>query len=110
MPSLSPACTDWTRGGLPGALPILLELELGSRRGWRRNRLFAVRAEWLGPRQHGPIAIQQSTRGDSPLRPRFEAAIVDWDGTAVPDRAADASEVRMPVEEACALGMHIGGS
>ena len=41
------------------------------------------------------------------LRRRFEAAIFDWDGTAVPDRGADASGVRELVEQACALGMHI---
>lgn len=38
---------------------------------------------------------------------RFEAIIFDWDGTAVPDRAADASELRRRVEELCALGMDL---
>ncbi len=36
---------------------------------------------------------------------RFEAVIFDWDGTAVPDRRADASELRGLVEELCALGL-----
>jgi trehalose/maltose hydrolase-like predicted phosphorylase len=36
---------------------------------------------------------------------RFEALIFDWDGTAVPDRGADASAVRAAVEAACALGL-----
>lgn len=39
---------------------------------------------------------------------RFEAAILDWDGTAVPDRGADATAVRRLVEELCAKGMDIG--
>lgn len=39
---------------------------------------------------------------------RFEAAILDWDGTAVPDRSADATAVRRLVEELCAKGMDIG--
>jgi trehalose/maltose hydrolase-like predicted phosphorylase len=38
---------------------------------------------------------------------RFEAIVFDWDGTAVPDRAADATDVRELVEEACALGLHL---
>jgi trehalose/maltose hydrolase-like predicted phosphorylase len=38
---------------------------------------------------------------------RFEALVFDWDGTAVPDRAADAADVRELVEELCALGMEI---
>jgi hypothetical protein len=35
---------------------------------------------------------------------RFEAFIFDWEGTAVPDRQADASAVRAVVERLCALG------
>src|SRR5919197_3353211 len=38
---------------------------------------------------------------------RFEAVVFDWDGTAVPDRAADASELRSLVEELCALGLDL---
>jgi trehalose/maltose hydrolase-like predicted phosphorylase len=38
---------------------------------------------------------------------RFEALIFDWDGTAVPDRAADATAVRAAVEAGCALGLHV---
>ena len=41
------------------------------------------------------------------LQHRFEAVLFDWDGTAVPDRRADASPVRRSVEAACALGMHV---
>ncbi|MBD0349489.1 MAG: hypothetical protein ICV59_10085, partial [Thermoleophilia bacterium] len=36
---------------------------------------------------------------------RFEAVVFDWDGTAVPDRQADASDVRRAIEALCALGM-----
>jgi trehalose/maltose hydrolase-like predicted phosphorylase len=35
---------------------------------------------------------------------RFEAFMFDWEGTAVPDRQADASAVRAVVERLCALG------
>ena len=38
---------------------------------------------------------------------RFEALVFDWDGTAVPDRASDASGVRTLVEALCAAGMHV---
>jgi hypothetical protein len=36
---------------------------------------------------------------------RFEAVVFDWDGTAVPDRAADTTDLRRAIEELCALGM-----
>jgi trehalose/maltose hydrolase-like predicted phosphorylase len=38
---------------------------------------------------------------------RFEAVVFDWDGTAVPDRSADASEVRAAIEGLCAAGMDV---
>jgi Glycosyl hydrolase family 65 central catalytic domain/Glycosyl hydrolase family 65, C-terminal domain len=38
---------------------------------------------------------------------RFEAFVLDWDGTAVPDRRADASGVRAAVERLCALGADV---
>lgn len=41
------------------------------------------------------------------LERRFEAVIFDWDGTAVPDRQADASRLRRLVEEACAVGIEL---
>jgi len=40
----------------------------------------------------------------NPLERRFDAFVFDWDGTAVPDREADASEVRALVERLCATG------
>jgi trehalose/maltose hydrolase-like predicted phosphorylase len=42
------------------------------------------------------------------LARRFEAVVFDWDGTAVPDREADATELRALVEELCLLGLHLG--
>jgi trehalose/maltose hydrolase-like predicted phosphorylase len=36
---------------------------------------------------------------------RFEAVVFDWDGTAVPDRAADTLDLRRAIEELCAVGM-----
>ena len=38
---------------------------------------------------------------------RFEAAVFDWDGTAVPDRQADAGELRACVEHLCRLGFDV---
>jgi trehalose/maltose hydrolase-like predicted phosphorylase len=38
---------------------------------------------------------------------RFEAAIFDWDGTAVPDRGSDATELRELVEKLCAQGFDL---
>lgn len=37
----------------------------------------------------------------------FAAIVLDWDGTAVPDRQADASEVRARVEALCAAGVDV---
>lgn len=37
----------------------------------------------------------------------FEAVIVGWVGTAVPDRRADASAVRARIEALCAAGVHV---
>jgi trehalose/maltose hydrolase-like predicted phosphorylase len=38
---------------------------------------------------------------------RFEAIVFDWDGTAVPDRHADATQIRRLVNEACAAGLEL---
>lgn len=43
----------------------------------------------------------------TPLRRRFEALVFDWDGTAVPDRHADAGELREKVESLCSRGMDL---
>jgi trehalose/maltose hydrolase-like predicted phosphorylase len=39
--------------------------------------------------------------------PRYEALIFDWDGTAVPDRSADASHLRALVADASRLGLDL---
>ncbi|MGZ4302032.1 MAG: glycosyl hydrolase family 65 protein [Gaiellaceae bacterium] len=41
------------------------------------------------------------------LARRFEAIVFDWDGTAVPDREADASGVRAAIEALCAAAMDV---
>ena len=51
--------------------------------------------------------MSRATALDGELDRRFEALVFDWDGTAVPDRAADASAVRTAVEAACALGLDV---
>ena len=52
---------------------------------------------------------EQSAEGlPAILARRFEAAVFDWDGTAVPDRRADAARVRRLVEALCASGFHVG--
>jgi trehalose/maltose hydrolase-like predicted phosphorylase len=55
---------------------------------------------------------QSRRRGARPELPaeldrRFDAFVFDWDGTAVPDRRADASGVRAAVERSCALGVDV---
>jgi trehalose/maltose hydrolase-like predicted phosphorylase len=56
-----------------------------------------------------PVVRSDVARGGSPdaLARRFEAVVFDWDGTAVPDRNADASAVRALIESLCAAGMDI---
>jgi hypothetical protein len=41
------------------------------------------------------------------LARRFEAIVFGWDGTAVPDRHADATRLRRLVEQACAAGLEL---
>jgi trehalose/maltose hydrolase-like predicted phosphorylase len=48
-----------------------------------------------------------TSRSDGPLAHRYEAAIFDWDGTAVPDRRADATELRLLVEDLCKQGFDL---
>jgi trehalose/maltose hydrolase-like predicted phosphorylase len=49
----------------------------------------------------------QELRVPAKLDRRFEAVVFDWYGTAVPDRRADADELRVLVEELCALGLDL---
>ncbi|MGA2305052.1 MAG: glycosyl hydrolase family 65 protein [Acidimicrobiales bacterium] len=44
---------------------------------------------------------------DGRLDQRFEALIFDWDGTAVPDRQADATSQRARVESCCQAGLNL---
>ncbi|MGH9085185.1 MAG: glycosyl hydrolase family 65 protein [Acidimicrobiales bacterium] len=49
--------------------------------------------------------------GADPLAPAagstYQAVVFDWDGTAVPDRHADAAAVRTRIEALCAAGVHV---
>ena len=47
------------------------------------------------------------TRLGGAIDRRFEAFVFDWDGTAVPDRNADASELRQLIESLCAAGAYV---
>jgi trehalose/maltose hydrolase-like predicted phosphorylase len=51
--------------------------------------------------EKAPVALRPE------LDRRFEAVVFDWDGTAVPDRAADASAVRRLLEDLCEFGMEL---
>lgn len=42
------------------------------------------------------------------LNRRFEAAVFDWDGTAVPDREAPAGPLRRVIERLCERGFDVG--
>ena len=55
------------------------------------------------------VLARNGTRAALPaaLDRRFEAVVFDWDGTAVPDRQADASELRRLIEELCSLGLEL---
>ena len=57
-------------------------------------------------RQPRPPA-DRATDLPTEVRRRFEAVAFDWDGTAVPDRAADAERVRALVEALCAAGLDL---
>ena len=84
---------------------------------------------WGDPRA-APVAVRLHRQGRLPLSPRrrggddvgvtesegwaavslddrFEALIFDWDGTAVPDRRADATTLRGRLESCCEAGMHV---
>ena len=52
-------------------------------------------------------AAEQAWAVPAKLARRFEAVVFDWDGTAVPDRAADASEVRALVESLCTASIEV---
>ena len=54
--------------------------------------------------------MEHATRGGTraaALDRRFEAVVFDWDGTAVPDRSADASSIKSVIEDLSERGMHV---
>jgi trehalose/maltose hydrolase-like predicted phosphorylase len=53
------------------------------------------------------LASPEVIRESPALARRFEAIIFDWDGTAVPDRRADATRTRRLIEEAAARGLDL---
>jgi trehalose/maltose hydrolase-like predicted phosphorylase len=55
------------------------------------------------------LAAIRETKGGLPtaLDRRFEAIVFDWDGTAVPNREADATRLRGLIEELCSLGLEL---
>jgi trehalose/maltose hydrolase-like predicted phosphorylase len=59
----------------------------------------------LAPRRQRRSA--QSRRLPASIARRFEAAVFDWDGTAVPDRRADARDIRRLVERLSCAGFDI---
>ncbi|MGZ8612588.1 MAG: hypothetical protein ACXWX0_10015, partial [Actinomycetota bacterium] len=54
-----------------------------------------------------PHAVGEADVLSARLHRRFEAVAFDWDGTAVPDRTADAEPVRELVEALCAAGVDV---
>lgn len=46
-------------------------------------------------------------RADELLDTSFQAIVLDWDGTVVPDRNADASGARQRIEALCDRGIHV---
>jgi trehalose/maltose hydrolase-like predicted phosphorylase len=63
------------------------------------NHRMSVPARATGKRRRAELRTE--------LDRRFEAIVFDWDGTAVPDRRADASRLRELVEELCAGGLDL---
>ena len=57
------------------------------------------------PRPRPPAPASSVLHPD--LDRRFEAIVFDWDGTAVPDRQADAARVGSLVEQLCTAGMDL---
>lgn len=55
------------------------------------------------------MSPRSAVRAEMPVEiaRRFDALVFDWDGTAVPDREADATRVRELVDSLCSAGMHI---
>ncbi|MDZ4828222.1 MAG: hypothetical protein SGJ13_17425, partial [Actinomycetota bacterium] len=54
-----------------------------------------------------PSASTEPNPDTAALDRRFEALMFDWDGTAVPDRRADAKTVRSVIEALCENAVHV---
>ena len=65
--------------------------------GPRRDRLVQASRGTQGAGRRMRRAAQPEF--PAPFDRRFEAVVFDWDGTAVPDRHADAATLRALVEE-----------
>ena len=81
------------------------------------RRAGATVADGCSRIARGPRSISACSAPElpTPLARRFEAAVFDWDGTAVPDRRADASEsaadrgaLRSGFDVAIVSGTHVG--
>ncbi len=53
------------------------------------------------------LAVERNRVRAAALDRRFEAIVFDWDGTAVPNRQADATRLRALIEELCELGLEL---
>ena len=78
-----------------------------------RRRMWSITT---APSPGGGSALPVNGRGSTDssverlpeaLDRRFRAIVFDWDGTAVPDRRADASRLRRLVEELCHAGVEL---
>ena len=88
------------------------ELRLARTHGWPEADFDARRESQakLRPRVEMTSAASApatAIRESAALARRFEAIVLDWDRTDVPDRRADATRVGKLVEEACAHGLEL---
>lgn len=58
--------------------------------------------------EHAPLPAAAGDAWPVALQRRFEAIALDWDGTAVSDRRADASSIRRQIEQLTNLGVEVG--
>ncbi|HSJ52084.1 MAG TPA: hypothetical protein VLA90_12505, partial [Actinomycetota bacterium] len=61
----------------------------------------------LPVRQPDPRTAETADPAAAAVRGRFEAVVFDWEGTAIPDRSADAGPVRTLVEDLSAEGLDL---
>jgi hypothetical protein len=69
------------------------------------SSMATVRPDFgMTPATSAPAAAIRETAA---LARRFEAIVFHWDGTAVPDRRADATPIRRLLEQASVLGLEL---